>query len=44
MLLGAYDYLTKPFDCSDLINAVEIRIKKLELLKKELTPGLPGLN
>lgn len=44
MELGADDYLTKPFDGTELLNAVESRIKKVELLKKELVPGLSGLN
>ena len=34
MQLGADDYLGKPFDPTDLLNAVEIRLKKSEALKK----------
>ncbi len=34
MALGADDYLTKPFDDTDLLNAVETRLRKRELLKK----------
>ncbi len=32
MTLGADDYLTKPFDDTDLLNAVEARLRKRELL------------
>lgn len=32
MTLGADDYLTKPFDDTDLLNAIETRLKKRELL------------
>ncbi|MBS1946362.1 MAG: response regulator [Bacteroidetes bacterium] len=34
MELGADDYITKPFDGIELLNAVEIRLKKTEVLKK----------
>jgi CRP-like cAMP-binding protein/CheY-like chemotaxis protein len=34
MNLGADDYLTKPFDDLELLDAVEIRLKKNELIKK----------
>lgn len=34
MNLGADDYLTKPFDESDLIDAIEVRLKKSENNKK----------
>lgn len=44
MEMGADDYITKPFDESELLNAVESRLKKTELLKKEFTKNLEGLN
>ena len=34
MDLGADDYLTKPFEEEDLINAIESRIAKVQILKK----------
>lgn len=43
MELGADDYITKPFDGTELLNAVDSRLKKVELLKKELSPDLEGL-
>ena len=45
MELGADDYITKPLSSpEELLNAVESRLKKSELLKKELGAGLEGLN
>ncbi len=40
MNLGADDYLTKPFDDTDLLNAIEARLRKNAILKKqyEVTP------
>ena len=35
--MGADDYLTKPFDDVELLNAIEIRLKKNDILKKEFT-------
>jgi DNA-binding response OmpR family regulator len=44
MEMGADDYLTKPFDDIELLNAVEGRFRKIELLRKEFTKDLQGLN
>src|SRR5665213_3580217 len=43
MELGADDYITKPFSGTELLNSVESRLKKLELLKSELSPDMEGL-
>src|ERR1043165_3899039 len=43
MELGADDYITKPFDATELLNAVDSRLKKLDMLKLQLMPGLDGL-
>lgn len=46
MSLGADDYITKPFDDVDLLDAIELRLKKSERLKKsfnkESGDGLNG--
>jgi DNA-binding response OmpR family regulator len=44
MELGADDYITKPFDGTELLNAVDSRLRKLALLKKDLAPGMEGLD
>lgn len=44
MELGADDYLTKPFEDTELLNAIEVRLKKAEILKKEFSRDLKGLN
>jgi len=44
MELGADDYISKPFDATELLNAIDSRLKKVELLRKELQPGIEGLN
>jgi CRP-like cAMP-binding protein len=44
MSLGADDYITKPFEGSELLDAVEGRLKKAELLRKDIASGLNGLN
>lgn len=43
MELGADDYITKPFNGTELLNAVDSRLKKIDLLKQNLSPGLEGL-
>src|SRR5690349_3642107 len=44
MEMGADDYLTKPFEETELLNAVESRLKRTEMMKKDLSPGLTGVN
>lgn len=44
MGMGADDYLTKPFDDVELLNAIEIRLKKHEALKSEFTKNSEGLD
>jgi CRP-like cAMP-binding protein/CheY-like chemotaxis protein len=44
MNLGADDYLVKPFDDLELLDAVEMRLKKNEILKAEFRKDLQGLN
>jgi CRP/FNR family transcriptional regulator, cyclic AMP receptor protein len=43
MELGADDYITKPFTGTELLNAVDSRLKKFDLLKQEIAPGMEGL-
>lgn len=40
---GADDYITKPFDGTELLNAVDSRLKKVDLLKLEFSSNLEGL-
>lgn len=44
MSLGADDYLTKPFDDMELLDAIEIRLKKNEVLKNEFKKDADGLS
>jgi CheY-like chemotaxis protein/CRP-like cAMP-binding protein len=43
MNLGADDYLTKPFDDTDLLNAIEARLKKNAMLQKQYENSSEGL-
>ncbi|MEI9921357.1 MAG: cyclic nucleotide-binding domain-containing protein [Bacteroidota bacterium] len=44
MELGADDYLTKPFDDTELLNAIETRFRKNELRVKDYEQGVAGLD
>lgn len=44
MNLGADDYLTKPFEEHELLQAIASRLKKNEFLKKEITKNLAGIS
>jgi len=44
MEMGADDYLTKPFNDIELINAIETRFKKNDVLRKEFSKNIEGLD
>jgi CRP/FNR family transcriptional regulator, polysaccharide utilization system transcription regulator len=44
MEMGADDYITKPFDDVELLNAVESRLKKAEVIRKEMKPTRQNMN
>lgn len=44
MEMGADDYITKPFDDIELLNAIEIRLKKSEILGHQYSQGATGVN
>lgn len=43
MEMGADDYLTKPFDDIELLNAIETRFRKNDLVKKEFANSSAGI-
>jgi DNA-binding response OmpR family regulator len=44
MEMGADDYITKPFDDVDLLNAIESRFKKMEVMEKKYSKNIDGLD
>ena len=44
MNLGADDYITKPFEEADLLEAIDTRFRRFDCLKKEFNQNLNGLN
>lgn len=44
MSLGADDYITKPFDDVELLDAIEMRLKKSERIKTTFDGSFQGLN
>lgn len=44
MEMGADDYITKPFTDVELLTAIESRLKKADLLKKNYESNLDGVN
>ncbi len=44
MELGADDYITKPFNGTELLSAIEVRLKKSEQIAQAADNGLTGIN
>ncbi|MCF8449415.1 MAG: response regulator [Taibaiella sp.] len=44
MEMGADDYITKPFSGNELLNAIESRLRKTDIIKKNLSADIDGLN
>src|SRR5215207_10282851 len=44
MEMGADDYVTKPFEDIELLNAIEVRLKKAEVLNHQYASSPQGLN
>jgi CheY-like chemotaxis protein len=43
MSLGADDYLSKPFEETELLSSIELRLKKSEILRKKFTQDSDGI-
>ena len=44
MALGADDYIPKPFDPTDLLNTIQVRMRKAELFANPFPKGLSGID
>ncbi|OQY95585.1 MAG: transcriptional regulator [Sphingobacteriales bacterium UTBCD1] len=44
MALGADDYITKPFEGTELLEAVEGRLKKAGMIEEKIAGGIEGIN
>jgi CRP/FNR family transcriptional regulator, cyclic AMP receptor protein len=44
MELGADDYITKPFNGTELLNAIESRLRKADLAKEPISSDIQGMN
>jgi DNA-binding response OmpR family regulator len=44
MEMGADDYITKPFEDIELLNAIEVRLKKAEILDHKYASSQQGIN
>jgi len=44
MELGADDYITKPCSGTELLNAIESRLKRADLARQQFSPDLEGVN
>jgi CRP/FNR family cyclic AMP-dependent transcriptional regulator len=44
MGLGADDYITKPFSGTDLLNSVQSRLRKAEVINNQISSGIEGVN
>jgi len=44
MEMGADDYVTKPFEDIELLNAIEVRLKKADVLEQNYAPTPQGLS
>lgn len=44
MEMGADDYITKPFEDIELLNAIEVRLKRAEIIENKYAPSQQGIN